>query len=100
MNNKLTYKIKDIINKNEYTDVIIKHKTDRKDIKISNANVRFRYEPKVDKAYLSFGDSEEYTVCEVEDESINEIVINDESLTIETNEKSYLCYINKEKLYY
>ncbi|WP_158540658.1 hypothetical protein [Romboutsia weinsteinii] len=44
--------------------------------------------------------SEEYTVCEVEDASINEIIINDESLTIETNEKSYYCYISKEKLYY
>lgn len=100
MNNKLTYKIKDIINKNEYTDVIIKHKIKGDDLKISNANVIFRYEPKIDKAYLSFGNSEEYTVCEVEDASINEVIINDESLSIETNEKSYYCYINKEKLYY
>lgn len=54
MNNKLTYKIKHIINKNGYTDIIIKHKIDTKDIKISNANVKFRYEPNTDKAYLSF----------------------------------------------
>ena len=100
MNNKLIYKIRHIINKNGYTDIIIKHKTDTKDIKIINANVKFRYEPKIDKAYLSFGNSEKYTVCEVEDASINEIIINDESLSIETDEKIYLCYINKEKLYY
>ncbi|MDY3374194.1 MAG: hypothetical protein SOX50_13090 [Terrisporobacter othiniensis] len=99
MNNKLTYKIKDVINKNEYTEVIIKRKIEGDDLKISNANVRFRYESKIDKAYLSFGNSEEYTVCEVEDPSINEVIINDESLSIETNEKSYYCYINKEKLY-
>ena len=100
MNNKLIYKIRHIINKNGYTDIIIKYKTDTKDIKIINANVKFRYEPKIDKAYLSFGNSEKYTVCEVEDASINEIIINDESLSIETDEKIYLCYINKEKLYY
>lgn len=99
MNNKLTYKIKDVINKNEYTDVIIKHKIEGNDVKISNANVKFRYEAKANKAYLSFGNSDEYTVCEVEDSSINEVIINDDSLSIETNEKSYYCYINKDKLY-
>lgn len=100
MNKKLTYKIKDIINQNEYTDVIIKHKTEGNDVKISNANVRFRYEPKADKAYLSFGNSEEYTVCEVEDALINEVTIDGDSLSIETNEKRYYCYISDEKLYY
>ncbi len=100
MNNKLTYKIKHIINKNGYTDIIIKHKIDTKDIKISNANVKFRYEPNTDKAYLSFWNSERHIVCEIEDARINEIIINDESLSIETDEKIYLCYINKEKLYY
>lgn len=100
MNNKVTYKIKDIINKNEYTDVIIKHKIEGHDVKINDANVRFRYEVKTDKAYLSFGKSDEYTVCEVEDENINEVIINDGSLSIETDEKSYYCYINKDKLFY
>lgn len=100
MNTKLTYKIKDIINKNEYTDVIIKYKIEGDDIKINNSNVRFRYEAKVDKAYLSFGSTEEYTVCEVEDESINEVIIEEGSLGIEINEKSYYCYRSDEKLYY
>ncbi len=100
MNNKLTYKIKEILTKNEYTDIIIKHKNEDKDVKISDAKTRFRYEPKLDKAYLSFGNKNEYTVCEVEDESINEVVINDELLIIESDEKAYYCYINKEKIYY
>lgn len=100
MNNKLTYKIRDIINKNEYTDVIIKHKIEVDNVKITNANVKFRYEPKEDKAYLSFGNSEEYTVCEVEDNGINEVIINEGSLSIKTDEKMYYCYISKEKLYY
>ena len=30
----------------------------------------------------------------------NEVTINDRSLIIEIDEKSYYCYINKEKLYY
>ena len=100
MNNRLTYKIRDLINRNEYTDVTIKHKNDNEDIKISDANVKFRYEPKIDKAYLSFGNKDEYTVCEVEDSRINEVTIEKESLIIETNEKSYHCYIDKSKLYY
>lgn len=100
MNNKLTYKIKDVINKNEYKDVIIKHKIEGDDVQINNANVRFRYDAKEDKAYLSFGNSEEYTVCEVEDSKINEVIIDSDSLSIETNEKSYYCYISDEKLYY
>lgn len=99
MNTKLTYKIKDIINKSEYIDVTIKHKIQGNDVKITNANVKFRYEPKEDKAYLSFGNSEEYTICEVEDALINEVIINGESLSIETNEKSYHCSPNKDYLY-
>lgn len=100
MNNKLTYKIKDIINTNEYTDVIIKHKIEGDDIRINNANVRFRYDAKEDKAYLSFGNADEYTVCEVEDTRIIEVIIEKDSLRIETNKKSYYCYTNDEKLYY
>ncbi|MGL5312405.1 MAG: hypothetical protein ACRC92_04055 [Peptostreptococcaceae bacterium] len=100
MNNKLTYKIKQVLNKNEYTDVVIKHKIEGDDVKISNANIKFRYEPKTDRGYLSFGNLEQITVCEVEDMGINEVIINDDSLSIETNEKSYYCYINKDKLYY
>ena len=30
----------------------------------------------------------------------NEVIINNGSLIIETDEKSYYCYINKERLYY
>ncbi len=60
MNNKLTYKIKEILTKDEYTDIIIKHKNEDKDVKISDAKTRFRYEPKLDKAYLSFGNENEY----------------------------------------
>ncbi len=100
MNNKLTYKIKEVLNKNEYTDVLIKHKIEGDDVKISNANIKFRYEPKVDRGYLSFGNLQDVAICEVEDRGIIEVIVNDDSLSIETNEKSYYCYINKDKLYY
>ncbi|MDA3732004.1 hypothetical protein PBV87_10980 [Niameybacter massiliensis] len=100
MTNKLTYKIKEIITSKEYTDVIIKHKHDNYDVEISSAKIKFRYEPKVDKSCLSFGDSNGYTVCEVEDKNINEVILLEDSLSIETDEKIYYCYIDKKKLYY
>ena len=100
MDNKLTYKLKDIISKNRYTEVMIKEKQTGKELEISNACIRFRYEPKADRSYLCFGDKGESSICEVQDENINEVMINNESLSIETNEKNYYCYINKEKLYY
>ncbi|SCH85720.1 MULTISPECIES: hypothetical protein [unclassified Romboutsia] len=99
MNNKLTYKIKEVLTKNEYTDIIIKHKLEDTELKLSDSKVRFRYEPKEDKAYLSFGNENQYTVCEVEDGNINEIIINDELLVIEADEKYYHCYLNKDKIY-
>ena len=99
MNNKLTYKIQDIIKKNEYTEIIIKHKVDGKEVKIQNANIKFRYEPERDKGFLSFGKSKIETVCEVEDASINEVIVYNDALSIETDGKSYYCYQDLNRLY-
>lgn len=99
MNNKLTYKIQDILTTNEYKDVIVKHKINDEEINIKDANIKFRYEPEKDKAYLSFGQSSESTICEVEDKSIKEVILYEDSLSIETKEKSYYCYKDKEKIY-
>lgn len=99
MNNKLTYKIQDIITKNEYTEIIVKHKNDGEEKIIRNANIKFRYEPEQDKGFLSFGKSKIDTVCEVEDAAINEVIVYNDSLSIETDEKSYYCYQDQDKLY-
>lgn len=100
MNNKLTYKLQDIVVKNQYVEVIIKNKIKDEEISINDAHIFFRYEPKKDIGYLSFGKSKESTVCEVNDESINEVIVYDDSLSIETNEKIYYCYKDKDKIYF
>lgn len=100
MNNKLTYKIQEILSKNDYSEVIIKNKNSKEEVRIKDANTKFRYEPKKDKGYLSFGNSKEYTVCEVDDESIKEVIVNNDSLSIETEEKSYYCHQDRDKLFY
>lgn len=100
MINKLTYKIQNTLLNNEYTDIIVKNKTSNKEVSIKNANIKFRYEPIQDKGYLSFGECRESTICEVEDKSIIEVVIYNDSLKIETNEKSYYCYKSAEKKYF
>ena len=100
MNNKLTYKIQDILIKNEYTDIKVIEKTTNQESYVKDANIRFRYEPQEDKGYLSFGECRKSTVCEVEDKSIKEVILYDDSLKIETKEKSYYCYKNKEKMYF
>lgn len=100
MTNKLTYKLKDIITKNEYTDVTIKHKLSGEEVLISSAKIKFRYEPKTDSSCLSFGDTNEHPVCEVSDENITEVTLTGDSLNIETEEKIYCCFIDKRRLYY
>ena len=100
MNNKLTYKIQEILSKNDYTEVIIKDKNSKEEVSIKDANTKFRYELKKDKGYLSFGSSQEYTVCKVDDESIKEVIVNNNFLSIETEEKSYYCKQDRDKLFY
>lgn len=100
MNTKLTFNIKDIIIKNRYTDIVVKNKENDEESKISNAHVRFRYAPKTDQAYLCFGSSNTCTTCEVNDSNINEVMIDEVSLTIETDTTTYYCHINQEKLFY
>lgn len=100
MKNKLTYKIQNILVENDYTEVIVKHKQNNEEVTIQNTQIKFRYEPKRDKGCLSFGKSKEDTVCEVSDESITEVIVYNDSLSIETEEKSYYCYQSKDKRFY
>ena len=100
MDNKLTYKIQNILAKNEYREIKVKHKDNSDEINIQNAEIKFRYEPKKDKGYLSFGNTKEGTVCEINDESIDEVIVYNDSLIIETKLKSYYCYQNQDKLFY
>ncbi|MBO3444723.1 MULTISPECIES: hypothetical protein [Clostridia] len=100
MKNKLTYKIQNILVENDYTEVIVKHKQNNEEVTIQNAQIRFRYEPERDKGCLSFGKSKEDTVCEVSDKSIKEVIVYNDSLSIETEEKSYYCYQSQDKRFY
>ncbi|WP_042272754.1 hypothetical protein [Faecalimicrobium dakarense] len=100
MKDKLTYKIQNILVENDYTEVIVKHKQDSEEVTIQNAEIKFRYEPGKDKGCLSFGKSKDDTVCEVSDKSIKEIIVYNDSLRIETEEKSYYCYQSKDKQFY
>lgn len=100
MKTKLTYTIKDIIINNKYTQIIITDKqTSRKNI-LSDGSVSFKYEPKVDQAYLCFGNAPQYKDYEINDSNINEVIIDDTSLTIETDTGIYYCQINQERLLY
>lgn len=100
MNNKLTYKIQNILAENEYREIKVKHKENNEEINIQNAEIKFRYEPEKDKGYLSFGNTKIDTLCEINDESIDEVIVYNDSLRIETKLKSYYCYQNQDKLFY
>ena len=48
--------------------------------------------PKEDKSYLNFTDAKESTGFELAESDINEVIIDNDSLTIETDDKTYYCY--------
>ncbi|WP_195940059.1 hypothetical protein [Romboutsia sp. 1001713B170131_170501_G6] len=100
MTDKLTYKIQNLLLTNEYTDIKVSNKVNGEEMNIKEANIKFRYEPKEDKGYLSFGECKNTTVCEVEDSAIDEVVVYDDSLRIETKEKTYYCYKDSDKMYF
>lgn len=100
MNSKLTYKIQNILLQNEYTEITIKDVIKNEEINIKNSSIKFRYEPEKDKGYLSFGGFKNSSLCEIRDDRIKEVIINDDSLSLKTNEKTYNFYKNKDKMYF
>ncbi|MGL5316204.1 MAG: hypothetical protein ACRC92_23300 [Peptostreptococcaceae bacterium] len=100
MNDKLTYKLQKILLENEYTEARIITKLENREVNINNASIKFRYEPQMDKGYLSFGECNNTKVCEIEDMSINEVILENDSLAIETDKKRYLFYKDTNKVYF
>lgn len=100
MENKLTYKIKNILAENDYTDIIIKNKSNNESLKITDSAIEFIYKPKIDEAHLSFKDLTTKKIYQIEENSIDEVIINDKSLSIETQDMTYCCYIDTDKIYY
>ncbi len=92
MKDKLTYKLQAILLDNEYTEVTIKNRVEDVEVNMKDASVKFRYEPQNDKGYLNFGECNGSKLCEIEDSSINEVVLNKDSLIIYTDEKVYSLY--------
>lgn len=100
MNSKLTYKIQNILLQNEYTEITIKDVIKNEEINIKNASIKLRYEPETDKGYLSFDDFKDSSLCEIGDDCIKEVILNNDSLSLKTNEKIYSFYKNKDKMYF
>jgi len=92
MINKLTYEISKILIANDYIEIIVKDKKSNKKVDIQFACIKFRYIPKEDKSYLNFTDAKESTGFELGESDINEVIIDNDSLTIETDDKTYYCY--------
>lgn len=92
MINKLTYKIADILIDNEYTEIVVKNRITNDKVDVEHANIKFRYKSEGDKGYLDIGTSKENTIFEIEEDEIDEVSIDNDSLTIETKNKIYYCY--------
>ena len=92
MINKLTYEISKILIANDYIEIIVKDKKSNKKVDIQFACIKFRYIPKEDKSYLNFTDAKASTGFELAESDINEVIIDNDSLTIETDDKTYYCY--------
>ncbi|MGL4336721.1 MAG: hypothetical protein ACRCST_07485 [Turicibacter sp.] len=99
MINKLTYKIQEILSKNNYTEVVIKQKLNGESVTINDAAITFRYTPESDKGCLSFGKSSGENVCQISDEKIKEVIVSSDAITIETDERTYHCYQNVGQLF-
>ncbi len=94
MKDKLTYKLQNIILDSEYTEITIKNKLENRDVNIRDADIKFRYEPQNNKGYLNFGECNGSKLCEIEDKSINEVILNKDSLIIYKNEKVYSLFVS------
>lgn len=100
MKDKLTYKIQDILLENEYTEVKIKNKLEDREVYIKDASIKFRYESQSDKGYLNFGECNGSKLCELADDKIDEVILNKDCLTINTNENVYSLYKDINKMYF
>jgi len=99
MINKLTYEISKILIANDYIEIIVKDKKSNKKVDIQFACIKFRYIPKEDKSYLNFTDAKESAGFELAESDINEVIIDNDSLTIETDDKTYYCYEGYDPVY-
>lgn len=90
MNCKVTYKIRDILTANYYKEIEVRNKKDNKVYKLSKAEIKFIYNPENDKAYLSFGLTEDDIVLKIEEESIRQVILEENSVIVETDDKSYI----------
>ncbi|RDY26321.1 hypothetical protein CHL78_014160 [Romboutsia weinsteinii] len=99
MINKLTYKIVDILINNEYTEIIEKNRRTNEERNIEGTKIKFKYEHEGNKGYLSVGKSKEDTIFEVEDICVEEVILDDESVTVETKEKSYYFYKKQHMIF-
>lgn len=100
MNDKLTYKIMDILIDNEYTEIIIKdNKTDEK-IKITESNIKFKYIHTEDIGYLEIKNNEDKELkFKIYDECIKEIVLDTKSIKLSTKDKSYYFYYKDQMMF-
>ncbi|WP_042276509.1 hypothetical protein [Faecalimicrobium dakarense] len=92
MKNKLTYKIGNILIENGYREIIVKDKRSIEESEIQYACIKFKYKAKKDEGYLTFGTSKQNTLFEIAEDTIEEVIIDNDSITIETEDKTYYCY--------
>lgn len=92
MINNLTYEISKILINNDYLGIIIKDKNNNKKADIQFACIKFKYLPKENKSYLLFTDSKENAGFEIYEADISEVIVDNNSLTIITDNIIYYCY--------
>ena len=92
MINKLTYKIANTLIDNEYTEIIVKNKITNEKRNVEHDNIKFRYKPEQDKGYLDIGVSKGNIIFEIEESDIEEVSIDNDSVTIEIKNQTYYFY--------